>query len=117
MPLHAKVHDPFVEPQLHIELAILLRRPQPQPSARHRAQQVSLGEVRALIWWLGFRAQQHYPAGEPGVPESGGNCIASRTAANDQRLWLRFSNSRKRRSDQARYPPSTRTANAYAQTR
>jgi hypothetical protein len=73
--------------------------------------------MRPLIRWLGFGAHQHYLAGEAGVPESGGDRIARRAAADDQRLTLRFSNSRRRRSDQARYPPSTTTANAYAETR
>jgi hypothetical protein len=80
----------------------LLGRPKPHSVARYGAQQVALGEVRTLIWRLGFGAHQHDPAGKAGVSESGGDRVARRTAADDQRSWLRFSNSRRRRSDHAR---------------
>jgi hypothetical protein len=101
--LQTKVRDPLAEPHLNFQLAILLGRPQWQSMARYRTQQVSLGEVGALVWKLGFGAHQHYHAGKSGVPQPGGDRIARRAATDDQRLGrLRFSISRRRRSDHPR---------------
>jgi hypothetical protein len=117
MALDAKRHDPLTESQLNLKFGILLGRPQAQLFPRHRAQQVSLGKMRAFVRQRRLGSDQDDLAGESSVPESGSDGVSGRAAADDQRSGRVFSISRKLRSDQSRYPPSTTTAKAYAVAR
>ena len=117
MLFHSQVRDLVAQHQLNAKVAILTGRPQPQAIARHRSQQVPLGQMRALVRHHGLCAGEHYVAGESSIPQPRGDRVAGRTAADDQRSGRVFSNSRNRRRDQTRYPPRTTTAKAYALTR
>jgi hypothetical protein len=70
--------------------------------------------VRSLVRDLWLRAREQDLALKARVAQTRGGGVPGGTAADDYRFLC---NSRTRSSDQARYPPSTAIAKAYAATR
>ena len=99
MSRDAKVCDALTEPKLNAEVAILLRWAQAQPLERNGAEKESLGEMRPLVGQSRFGSDQNDLAGEAGVSQPRGDCVARGPAADNQGFR---SSSRSRLSDQTR---------------
>ena len=104
-----ELRDPHAQQELDAELVVLVARPQTQACERHRSEQEALREMRPLVWEFRFGANEQDVALKAGVAQTRCHGVAGGAAADD--YCLRMS-SRTRRSDQARYPPSTTMAKA-----
>ena len=102
MPLNSEIDNSLAHPQHDIQLAVLLDRPQSQLLSGNRAQQVALREVWPLVGQFGLCANQLDLARETRVPQTSGNGVTGRAAADDKGSGRFPSSSRKRSSDQAR---------------
>ena len=102
MPLNSEIDYALAHPQRDTQLAVLLDGPQCQLLSCNGAQQVALGEVWPLVRQLGLCANQLDLARKTRVPQTSGNGITGRAAADDQGSGRFPSSSRKRSSDQAR---------------
>lgn len=102
MPLNSEIDYSLADPQRDIQLAVLLGRPQCQLFPGNRAQQVALREVWPLVGQLGLCANQLDLPRKTRVPQTSGNGVTGRAAADDQGSGRFPSSSRKRSSDQAR---------------
>jgi len=101
--------DPRTQHELDTKVAILLTRAQTKAIAGHRPEQETFGEVRSLVRGFRFGAGEQNLALKARVTQARCGGIPRGTTADD--YCFRCS-SRRRSSDQARYPPRTAIANA-----
>jgi hypothetical protein len=109
VPLEIQLCHPPPEQKLDAKLAVLRGRTQTQTLARNGSEQEAFGQVRSLIGHLGLAADDDDLALKAPIAQARGHGVSGGSAADD--YCFRVS-SRRRRSDQTRYPPSTAIANA-----
>src|SRR2546428_4947620 len=107
--LEIQLGHPPSQQQLDAKLAVLRGRTQTEALARNSSEQKAFGQVGPLIGHLGLAADDDNLALKAGITQARGHCISGGSAADD---YCFRDSSRRRRSDQTRYPPRTATAKA-----
>src|SRR5207245_7176457 len=80
-PLQAELDDALSQNELDAELSVLLGRPERKSIPRHAAQEVALGEMRALVGRIWLRVVERDPAVESGMAKTRRGRVPGRRAA------------------------------------